>query len=123
MYNPEAGFQHGMQDLCRERDYMINYILANNKYRSSVKDVKVIASEEIVGQHCLLLIGMVFKKKVRRKVKLRKKQKLWRLGESEVKEEFVEGFNNKCDGKEDWCGLKRKCRFAYAIINTNGVIT
>ena len=87
---------------------MIDYNLANNKYRSSVKDVKVIASEEIVGQHCLLLIRMVFKKKVRRKVKLRKKLKLWRLGESEVKEEFVEGFNNKCDGKEDWCGLKRK---------------
>ena len=40
-------------------------------------------------------------KKVRRKVKLRKKLKLWRLKESEVKEEFVEVVNNKCDGNEE----------------------
>ena len=25
-----------------------------------------------------------------------------------MKEEFVEGVNNKCDGNEDWCGLKKK---------------
>ena len=25
-----------------------------------------------------------------------------------MKEEFAEGFNNKCNGNEDWCGLKRK---------------
>ena len=25
-----------------------------------------------------------------------------------MKEEFAEGANNKCDGDEDWCGLKRK---------------
>ena len=70
--------------------------------------MKVIPGEEIVSQHCLLLMDMAFKKRVRRKVKFRKKLKLWRLGESEVKEEFAEGVNNKCDGNEDWCGLKRK---------------
>ena len=37
-----------------------------------------------------------------------KKLKLWRLRESEVKEESAEGVNNKCDGIEDWCSLKRK---------------
>ena len=89
---------------------MIAYILVNNKYRSSVKDVKVIPSEEIVSQNCLLLMDMVFKKRSggRRKVKFRKKLKLWRLRETEVKEEFPEGVNKKCDGNEDWCGLKRK---------------
>ena len=51
---------------------------------------------------------MVLKRKVRRKLKFRKILKLWRLRESEVKEEFAEGVNNKCDGYEDWCGLKRK---------------
>ena len=61
---------------------MIDFILVNNKYRSSVEDVKVIPGEEIVSQHCLLLIDMVFKMKVRRKVKIRKKLKLWRLRES-----------------------------------------
>ena len=71
---------------------MIDYILVTNKYRSSVKDVKVILGEEIVSQHCLLLIDMVVKKKVRRKVKFRKKLKLWRFRESEVKEEFAEGL-------------------------------
>ena len=54
-----------------ETETMIDYILVNNKYRSSVKDVKVIPGEEIVSQHCLLLMDMVFKKKVRRKVKFR----------------------------------------------------
>ena len=77
-----------------ETETMIDYILVNNKYRSSVRDVKVIPGEEIVNQHCLLLMDMVFKEKVRRKVKFRKKLKLWRLRESEVKEEFAEGVNN-----------------------------
>ena len=62
---------------------------------------KVIPGEEIMIQHCLLLMDMVFKKKVRRKVKFRKKLKLWRLRESEGKEEFAEGVTNKFDGNED----------------------
>ena len=77
-----------------ETETMIDYILVNNKYRSSVKDVKVIPGEEKVSQHCLLLMDMVFRKKVKRKVKFRKKLKLWRLRESELKEEFADGVNN-----------------------------
>ena len=69
--------------------------------------MKVTPGEEVVSEHFLLLMNMMFKKKVRMKVKLRKKLKLWRLRESEVKEEFGVGVN-KCDGNEDWCGLKRK---------------
>ena len=65
---------------------MIDYIYVNNMYRISVKYVKVIPGEEIVSQHCLLLMDMIFKKKVKRKEKFRKKLKLWRLRESEVKE-------------------------------------
>ena len=42
------------------------------------------------------------------KVEFRKKFKLWRLRESEVKEEFAEGVSSKCEGNEDWCCLKRK---------------
>ena len=91
-----------------ETETMIDYILVNNKYRSSVKDVNVIPGEKILNQHCLLLMDIVFKKKVRRKVQFRKKLKLWRLRESEVKEEFAERVNNKCDGNEHWYGLKRK---------------
>ena len=53
-------------------------------------------------------MDMVLKKEIRRKVKFRKKLKPWRLRESEVKEQFAEGVNNKCNGDEDWCGLKRK---------------
>ena len=34
-----------------ETETVINYILVNNKYRSSVKDVKVIPGQEIVNQH------------------------------------------------------------------------
>ena len=73
-----------------ETETMIDYIPVNNKYRSIVKDVKVIPGEEIMGQYCLRLMDMVFKKKFRRKVKFRNKLKLWRLRESEVKEEFAE---------------------------------
>ena len=54
-------------------------------------------------------MDMVFKKKVRRKVKFRKKFKMCRLRESEVKEEFAEGVNNKCDSNEDWFDLKESC--------------
>ena len=72
---------------------MIDYFLVNNKYKSSVKDVRVIPGEEIVSQHCLLVMDMVLKKKVRRKVKFRKKSKLWRLRESDVKEEFAKGIS------------------------------
>ena len=51
-----------------ETETMIDYILVHNKYRSSVKDVNVIPGDEIRIQHCLLLMDMVFKKKVRRTV-------------------------------------------------------
>ena len=67
-----------------EAETMIDYILV---HRSSVKDVNVIPSEEVVSQHRLLLMDMAFKKKIRRKVKFRKKLKLSRLRESDVKEE------------------------------------
>ena len=53
-------------------------------------------------------MDMMFKKNVRRKVKFRKKLKLMRFSESQVKEEFADAVNNKCNGNEDWCGLKRK---------------
>ena len=48
-----------------ETETMIDYILVNNKYRSSVKAVKAIPGEEIASQHCIFLMDMVFKKKVR----------------------------------------------------------
>ena len=58
--------------------------------------------------HCAVLMDMAFRKNVKRKVKFRKKLKLWRLGESKLKEEFADGVNNKCDGNEDWYDLKSK---------------
>ena len=78
-----------------ETKTMIDYILVNNKYRSSVKDMKVTPGENIMSQHCLLLMDMVFKKKVKRKVKFRNKLKLWKLREPEVKEDFETWWWNK----------------------------
>ena len=49
----------------------------------------------------------VFKKKVWRKVQFRKKLKLWRLRESEVKEKLLKGLTTNVI-IENWCGLKRK---------------
>ena len=56
-----------------DTETMIDHILVNKKYKSSVKDVKVIPGEEIVSHHCLLLIDMVFNKRVKRKVKFSKR--------------------------------------------------
>ena len=39
---------------------------------------------------------------------LRKELQLWRLRESEVKEELGEGISNKCDGDEDCYDLTTK---------------
>ena len=61
---------------------MVDYILMNNKYRSSVKDVKVILGDKRLSQNYLLSMDMIFKKKVRRKVKFRKKLKPWRFRET-----------------------------------------
>ena len=55
-----------------ETKTMIDYIFANNKYRSSVNVVKVISGGEINSQRCLLSMGIVFKNKVRKKLKFRK---------------------------------------------------
>ena len=41
-------------------------------------------------------------------IKIQKETELWRLRESELKEEFADGVNNKCDGNEDWYDLKSK---------------
>ena len=57
----------------RSSDLMIDYFLVNNNYRSSAKDVKVIPGEKIASQHCLLLMDIMFKKKVSRKVKFRER--------------------------------------------------
>ena len=73
---------------------MADYILVSNKYRNSFKDVRVTPGEKIVSQNCLLLIGMVVK--VKRKGKCRKKLRVWMVRESEGKETFAEGVNNKC---------------------------
>ena len=78
--------------------------------------MKVIPGEEIVGQHYLLLMDMVFKKEVMRKIKFRKKLKRSRFRESEVKEEFANGVYNKCSRNEDWCGLERKLRVKSVVI-------
>ena len=59
-----------------ETETMIDYVPVNNGYRSSVKDVKVISGEQIMRQHCLQPMDVVFKKNVKRKVKFRKKLKL-----------------------------------------------
>ena len=52
-----------------ETETTIDYIHVNNKYGSSVKDVKIFSGEEIVSQHCLLSMGMVFKREVQEESK------------------------------------------------------
>ena len=90
-----------------ETETMIDYILVNNRYRPSAKDMEIIPDEMIVSQHCLLLMNTVFRKKVRRKVKFRKKLKLWRLTDSQRwKKRLMKELTNKCGGNEDWSGYE-----------------
>ena len=54
-----------------ETETMTDHILVNNKYRSQGCESNPRLRD---SQHCLLLMNMVFKKKVRRKVKFSKKK-------------------------------------------------
>ena len=72
-----------------ETETMIDYILVNSKYINSVKDVKVIPGEEIVSQHCILLMYMVFKKKSHEESKIQKEIK-------NVEVERVRGKRSVC---------------------------
>ena len=69
-------FQKGKSRLITFRsgktETMIDYILVNKNRRSSVKDVKVIQVKSSESTF-LLLMDVVFRKKVRKKVKFRKK--------------------------------------------------
>ena len=61
-----------------ETETMIDYILVNKNRRSSVKDVKVIQVKSSESTF-LLLMDVVFRKKVRKKVKFRKKLEVERV--------------------------------------------
>ena len=61
-----------------ETETMIDYILVNKNCRSSVKDVKVIQVTSSESTF-LLLMDVVFRKKVRKKVKFRKKLEVERV--------------------------------------------
>ena len=65
----------------------------NSKYRSIVKDVKVIPVEEVVIQLLIDVVLCKIQKEIETVERLRK---------------FAELVNNKCDSNEDWCDLKRK---------------
>lgn len=89
-YNIRSGETETMINYILNCIYILDTITYSNKSKSSVKNVKVITGVKKVSQHCLLLMDMAFKKRVRRKVKFRKKLKLGRLRESEVKKESTE---------------------------------
>ena len=72
-----------------ETETMIDYILANNKYRSSVKDVKVIPGEEIVSQHCLMVDRFDVQKEGQEKSKIQKEIET-------IEVERVEGERRVC---------------------------
>ena len=55
-----------------ETETMIDCILVNNKYRSSVKDVKVIPGEEIVSQHLSSVDGYGVQKEGQEESKIQK---------------------------------------------------
>ena len=75
-------FQKGKSRLITFRsgktETMIDYILVNKNRRSSVKDVKVIQVKSTESAF-LLLMDVVFRKKVRKKVKFRKKLEVERV--------------------------------------------
>ncbi|XP_046843857.1 uncharacterized protein LOC124437940 [Xenia sp. Carnegie-2017] len=67
---------------------VVDYILVNEEERKNVKDAKVIAGEECVTQHKLLVMDWRIRKVKRRKVEGRGRLKLWKLRSNEGKQCF-----------------------------------
>ncbi|XP_046861667.1 craniofacial development protein 2-like [Xenia sp. Carnegie-2017] len=67
---------------------VVDYILVNEEERKNVKDAKVIAGEECVTQHKLLVMDWRIRKVKRRKVEGKGRLKLWKLRSNEGKQCF-----------------------------------
>ncbi|XP_046851762.1 uncharacterized protein LOC124445097 [Xenia sp. Carnegie-2017] len=67
---------------------VVDYILVNKEERKNVKDAKVIAGEECVTQHKLLVMDWRIRKVKRRKVEGKGRLKLWKLRSNEGKQCF-----------------------------------
>ena len=70
----------------------IDYILVSNKDRKLVKDVKVIFSEEVVSQHCIVVSDVKIKPCKEEKQPFILKRNVWKLNEHNVKEKFANDF-------------------------------
>ena len=73
----------------------------NNKYRSSVKDVKASPGEEIVCQHCFLLMDIVYQKKGQEESKIQKENETVKVQRVRGERRICCRVNNKSDGNED----------------------
>ncbi|XP_046858770.1 uncharacterized protein LOC124452231 [Xenia sp. Carnegie-2017] len=67
---------------------VVDYILVNEEERKNVKDAKVIAGEECLTQHKLLVMDWRIRKVKRRKVEGKGRLKLWKLRSNEGKQCF-----------------------------------
>jgi hypothetical protein len=74
---------------------VIDYLLVRKCDRNAIRNVKVIAGEECVAQHRLLVSDILIKGANKSKKKYLPRLKVWRLKENSVKEEFAQAVIDK----------------------------
>ena len=91
----------------------IDYILVKRDARKSLKDVKVIAGEECIPQHRLVVCDLALKVRREHKKPLVPRRKVWKLKDENVKQAFEahveESLSNMEVGstiEEKWSSLK-----------------
>jgi hypothetical protein len=67
---------------------IIDYIIVRSEDRTRIKNVKVIAGEEVVKQHKLVVCDLTFKAVKKPKIKWQSKTKIWKLKEPKIREEY-----------------------------------
>ena len=73
-----------------ESKSMIDYILVRAEDKKRIKNVKVIAGEEVVKQHKLLVCDIAYEMDKKVKTKWRSKTKIWKLKEEDKRNEYKE---------------------------------
>ena len=73
-----------------KKQSVIDYVIVRAEDRKYITNVKVIAGEEIVKQHRLVVCDMKLKVEKKKKVKWVSKIKVWKLKEEKARQEYVQ---------------------------------
>ena len=96
------------------RKTQIDFILTRNKERNVVKNVKVIAGEECVNQHRLIIADIFVRKGRKQRKKFIPKLKVWKLSDSNAQSKFEKKISDHANEVEKaesveskWIAMKK----------------